>query len=183
MDTEELIRQLLIDLGEDPDREGLKNTPHRTAKAMKFLTQGYNQDIKEIINGALFECESDDMIIVKNIELYSMCEHHMLPFFGKCHLGYIPQGTVIGLSKVARIVDVFSRRFQIQERLTKQIAETVMEITNASGVAVVIEAQHLCMMMRGVQKQNSVMTTSSMIGIFRKDSKTRAEFLSLIEHR
>ncbi len=182
MDMEELIRKLLIELGEDPDREGLKNTPHRTAKAMKFLTQGYNQDIKEIINGALFECESDDMIIVKNIELYSMCEHHMLPFFGKCHLGYIPQGKVIGLSKVARIVDVFSQRFQIQERLTKQIADTVMEITNASGVAVVIEAQHLCMMMRGVQKQNSVMTTSSMTGIFRKDPKTRSEFLSLIDH-
>ena len=182
MDTEELIRKLLIDLGEDPEREGLRNTPHRTAKAMKFLTQGYTQDIKEIINGALFECESDDMIIVKNIELYSMCEHHMLPFFGKCHLGYIPHGKVIGLSKVARIVDVFARRFQIQERLTKQIADTVMEITNASGVAVVIEAQHLCMMMRGVQKQNSVMTTSSMTGIFRKDPKTRSEFLSLIGH-
>ena len=182
MDIEELFRQLLIELGEDPNREGLQNTPHRTAKAMEFLTQGYTKDIKGIINGALFDCESDDMVIVKNIELYSMCEHHMLPFFGKCHLGYIPQGKIIGVSKVARIVDAFARRFQIQERLTKQIADTVMEITNASGVAVVIEAQHLCMMMRGVEKQNSVMTTSSMTGIFRKDSKTRAEFLSLIGH-
>ncbi|MCF2141273.1 MAG: GTP cyclohydrolase I FolE [Candidatus Lokiarchaeota archaeon] len=181
MKMENLIREMLIELGEDPDREGLLKTPERTAKAMKFLTQGYTQDINEVINGALFESESDEMIIVKNIEVYSMCEHHMLPFIGKCHLGYIPNGKIIGLSKIARIVDVFARRLQIQERLTKQIADAVMKYTGAMGVGVVIEAQHLCMMMRGVEKQNSVMTTSSMTGVFRKDPKTRTEFLSLIQ--
>ncbi len=181
MPMENLIRQMLIELGEDPDREGLLKTPKRTATAMKFLTRGYTQNIKEVINGALFESESDEMIIVKNIEVYSMCEHHMLPFIGKCHLGYIPNGKIIGLSKMARIVDVFARRLQIQERLTKQIADAILEYTGAMGVAVVIEAQHLCMMMRGVEKQNSIMTTSSMNGVFRKDPKTRTEFLSLIK--
>lgn len=180
MDVEEIIRNLLNELGEDPEREGLLKTPKRAAKAMQYLTQGYHQDVKTIINGALFESESDEMVIVKNIELYSMCEHHMLPFIGKCHLGYIPHGKIIGLSKIARLVDVFARRFQIQERLTKQIADSVMEVTEALGVGVVIEAQHLCMMMRGVEKQNSSMITSCMTGIFRKDPKTRAEFLSLI---
>ena len=177
---EELFRKFLEMIGEDPEREGLLKTPKRAADAYKFLTRGYQQDIDSVINGALFESESDEMIIVKDIELYSMCEHHMLPFIGKCHFGYIPDGKIIGLSKVARIVDVFARRLQIQERLTKQIGETIMNATGAKGVGVVIEAQHLCMMMRGVEKQNSSMKTSFMAGVFRKDQRTRAEFLSLI---
>ncbi|WP_371803503.1 GTP cyclohydrolase I FolE [Candidatus Lokiarchaeum ossiferum] len=178
---QKLFRQLLIELGEDPDREGLKDTPKRVTTSYKFLTQGYRQSVKEVINGALFESESDEMIVVKDIELYSLCEHHMLPFIGKCHLGYIPNGKIIGLSKTARIVDVFARRLQIQERLTKQIGNAIMEHTGARGVAVVIEAKHLCMMMRGVEKQNSSMKTSYMTGIFRSDLRTRSEFMSLIK--
>jgi len=176
----EIMGKLLDAVGEDREREGLLKTPARAAKAFSFLTKGYGEDIDSVVNGAVFSTDNDDMVIVKNIELYSMCEHHLLPFFGKCHVAYIPKGKVIGLSKIARIVDVFSRRFQIQENLVRQIAETVMKYTSAEGVGVVIEAQHLCMMMRGVEKQNSVMTTSCMLGSFRDDGATRAEFLSLI---
>ena len=178
---EELFRQLIQDLGEDLTREGLRNTPKRAAAAFKYLTKGYQEDIDKVINGAIFDSDTDEIILVKNIELYSLCEHHLLPFIGKCHLAYIPQGKVIGLSKTARIVDVFARRLQIQEKLTKQIADTIMKYTKARGVAVVIEAQHLCMMMRGVEKQNSVMTTSCVLGVFREDQSTRAEFFSLIK--
>ena len=167
-------------LGEDINRDGLRDTPKRAADALKFLTHGYEQSLEEIVNGALFETDNDEMIIVKEIELYSLCEHHLLPFIGKCHVAYLPQGKIIGLSKIARIVDMFARRLQVQERLTKQIADTVLEITGASGVGVIIEAKHLCMMMRGVEKQNSVMTTSMMVGRFRQDRRTRAEFLSLV---
>ncbi len=175
-----LMADIIRDLGEDATREGLAKTPQRAAKAFSFLTKGYEEDIDSVVNGAVFSTDNDDMVIVKNIELYSLCEHHLLPFFGKCHVAYIPAGKVIGLSKVARIVDVFSRRLQIQENLVRQIAETLMKYTSAEGVGVVIEAQHLCMMMRGVEKQNSVMTTSCMLGSFREDGATRAEFLSLI---
>jgi GTP cyclohydrolase I len=167
--------------GEDLDRPGLKDTPSRAAKAMKFLTQGYTQDIDEVVNNALFPTTSSDMVIVKNIELYSLCEHHLLPFIGKCHVAYLPADTVIGLSKVARIVDMYAHRLQIQERLTQQIAETILHITDARGIGVIIESQHMCMMMRGVQKQNSVMTTSCMLGVFRDKQGTRSEFLSLID--
>ncbi len=175
-----LFKKVITDLGENTDREGLLRTPERAAKAYSFLTRGYEENIDQVINGAVFSTDNDDMVIVKNIELYSLCEHHLLPFFGKCHVAYIPAGKVLGLSKVARIVDVYSRRLQIQENLVRQIAETVMKYTSAEGVGVVIEAQHLCMMMRGVEKQNSVMTTSCMLGSFREDSATRSEFLSLI---
>jgi GTP cyclohydrolase I len=178
---EESFRQIIHSIGEDPKREGLLGTPIRAAKAFEFMTGGYKQEISDVINNAIFTSENDEMIIVKDIELYSLCEHHLLPFFGKCHVGYIPQGKIIGLSKVARIVDVFARRLQVQETLTRQIAETLMKTLNARGVGVVIEAQHLCMMMRGVEKQNSVMKTSCMLGIFRKEIPTRAEFLSLIK--
>ena len=178
---EELFRQLIQDLGEDLTREGLRNTPKRAAAAFKYLTKGYQEDIEKVINGAIFDSDTDEIILVKNIELYSLCEHHLLPFIGKCHVAYIPHGKVIGLSKTARIVDVFARRLQIQEKLTKQIADTIMKYTKARGVAVVIEAQHLCMMMRGVEKQNSVMTTSCVLGVFREDQSTRAEFFSLIK--
>jgi GTP cyclohydrolase IA len=178
---ENIYRDLLRAIGENLDREGLQATPQRAARAFDFLTKGYRQDIGEVINGAIFESDNDEMIIVKDIEMYSLCEHHLLPFFGKCHVGYIPQGRVIGLSKVARVVDVFARRLQIQENLTKQIADTIMQQTGALGVGVVIEAQHLCMMMRGVEKQNSVMKTSCMLGVFRSDNSTRNEFLSLIQ--
>lgn len=178
---EEVFKQLLISIGEDINRPGLQDTPQRAADAIRYLTQGYQQDVDKIVNRAVFETDTKEMILVKNIELYSLCEHHFLPFIGKCHVAYIPNGKVIGLSKVARIVDVFARRLQIQERLTKQIADTVMKYTQATGVAVVIEAQHLCMMMRGVQKQNSVMTTSCVFGEFHDDPSTRAEFLSLIK--
>ncbi|PCK09676.1 MAG: GTP cyclohydrolase I FolE [Alteromonadaceae bacterium] len=167
-------------IGEDITRPGLVDTPERAAKALEFLTSGYNQSLDEIVNNALFPAEANDMIIVKDIELYSMCEHHMLPFIGKAHVGYIPTGQVLGLSKIARIVDMFSRRLQIQEQLTSQIAQSISEVTDASGVAVVIEAKHLCMMMRGVEKQNSSMRTSAMLGMFRKNASTRNEFLSLI---
>ncbi len=177
---EELFKEMLTRLGEDVSREGLVDTPRRAAKAFTFLTQGYNQSVDEVVNNAIFTSDTDEMIVVKEIELYSMCEHHLLPFIGKCHVGYIPDGKVIGLSKVARIVDVFARRFQIQENLTSQVAKAIMEAVGAQGVGVVIEAQHLCMMIRGVQKQNSVMTTSCMLGLFRKDARTRSEFLTHI---
>lgn len=176
----ELIRKLLVELGENPEREGLKNTPNRVAEAYKFLTHGYHQNIDDVLNGAFFEAEDSHMVIVKDIEIYSLCEHHMLPFIGKCHIGYIPEKKVIGVSKLARVVDVFARRLQIQERLTDQIAHTIMEKTGAQGVGVVIEAQHLCMMMRGVEKQNSKMITSAMHGTFRSQLATRTEFLRLI---
>ncbi|MES2625754.1 MAG: GTP cyclohydrolase I FolE [Pseudomonadota bacterium] len=168
-------------IGENLDRPGLIGTPERAAKAMEFLTQGYQQNIDDIVNGALFPTTSNEMVIVKNIELYSLCEHHMLPFIGKCHVAYLPTDVVIGLSKIARIVDMFARRLQIQEHLTQEIAETIMEKTQAKGVGVIIESQHMCMMMRGVEKQNSVMTTSCMLGAFRDRATTRSEFLSLIK--
>jgi GTP cyclohydrolase I len=171
---------IITNIGEDLTRPGIADTPKRAAKAMEFLMRGYKQDIDAVINDALFPSSSDEMVIVKNIELYSMCEHHMLPFIGKCHVAYIPQGKVIGLSKIARIVDIFARRMQIQENLTKEIAETIVSKTGAAGAAVIIEAQHMCMMMRGVEKQNSVMTTSCMLGAFRNSQNTRNEFLSLI---
>lgn len=177
---EKLFYEFLTKVGENPKREGLKDTPARAAKAFEFLTSGYRQDLDKVVNNALFKTDSDDMVIVKNIELYSMCEHHILPFIGKCHVAYIPDGKVIGLSKVARIVDVFARRLQIQENLTRDISQTIQKYTGARGVGVVIKAQHLCMMMRGVEKQNSIMTTSSMLGLFRKNASTRAEFLNLI---
>jgi len=173
-------RELIDVIGEDPGRDGLKGTPARAARALVNLTRGYEQDVDEVVNGAIFESDANDMVIVKDIELYSLCEHHILPFFGRCHVGYIPTGKVIGLSKIARIVDVFARRLQIQERLTKQIADTILSRTGAEGVGVVIEARHLCMMMRGVEKQNSVMTTSAMLGSFREELNTRNEFLSLL---
>lgn len=175
-----LYLSLLEEIGEDPSRQGLEKTPDRAANAIEFLTKGYTENIDTIVNNAIFETDNDEMVIVKDIELYSLCEHHLLPFFGKCHIAYIPSGKVLGLSKIARIVDVFARRLQIQENLTSQIAETIHHYTNAQGVAVVIEAKHLCMMMRGVEKQNSSMTTSSMLGLFRKNPATRSEFLSLI---
>jgi GTP cyclohydrolase IA len=178
--VEELIRELILEIGEDPNREGLQKTPHRVAEAWKFLTSGYRQNTEEIINGAIFEAESNNMIISRDIEIYSLCEHHMLPFFGRCHIGYIANKHVLGLSKMARIVDLLSRRLQIQERLTAQIAKEIMEATQAEGVGVVIECRHLCSMMRGVEKQNSVMTTSSVLGSFLTDSITRTEFLKLI---
>ena len=177
---EEQIRQILTDIGEDPQREGLLKTPERVRKSLEFLTRGYKQDVEAVINGAIFNEECDDMIIVRDIEFYSMCEHHMLPFFGKCHIGYIPQGKVFGVSKLARLVDVFARRLQIQERMTKQIAGQIMESVMPEGVGVVVEAQHLCMLMRGVQKQNSTMMTSCMLGSFRREQATRLEFLNLI---
>ena len=166
-------------VGEDPNREGLLKTPERAAKAFEFLTRGYRQDVEELVNNAIFTSDTDEMVIVRNIELYSMCEHHMLPFIGKAHVAYLPQGKVIGLSKIARIVDLFARRLQIQEVLTKQIADCVNTSINAAGVGVIIEAKHMCMMMRGVEKQNSVMTTSCMLGAFREQPSTREEFLRL----
>ncbi len=177
---EQAFLEILKQIGEDPSRAGLVDTPKRAAKAMEFLTQGYSMNIDEVINDALFPSDTDEMVIVKNIELYSMCEHHMLPFIGKCHVAYIPNGKVIGLSKIARVVDVFARRLQIQENLTNEIANCIVEKTHAAGAAVIIEAQHMCMMMRGVQKQNSIMTTSCMLGAFRNSQSTRAEFLSLL---
>jgi len=181
--VEDLITRLLVELGEDPGREGLVRTPLRVSKAMKFLTSGYSADIDAILNGALFTVDYSEMVIVKDIDFYSLCEHHLLPFFGKCHVAYIPRTKVIGLSKIPRLVDIFSRRLQIQERLTSQIADTIREKINPLGVAVVIEATHLCMAMRGVQKQNSVTVTSAMRGVFHSDSRTRAEFLELIHYR
>jgi len=176
----ELYTQLLEKIGEDPTREGLLDTPARAAKAMEFLTRGYQQKLEDVINGAVFSVEDNHMIIVRDIELYSLCEHHMLPFFGKCHIGYIPEGKVLGVSKLARIVDLFARRLQIQERLTNEVANSIMQTVAPEGVGVVIEAQHLCMMMRGVEKQNSCMVTSAMLGSFRREQSTRNEFLTLI---
>ena len=173
-------REILVGLGENPEREGLLDTPKRAAKAMQYLCHGYQQSLDEIVNGALFESDNDEMVIVKDIELYSLCEHHLLPFIGKAHVAYIPTGRVLGLSKVARIVDMYARRLQIQENLTNQIADAIQRVTNAAGVAVVIEAKHMCMMMRGVEKQNSVMSSSVMLGAFRESCNTRHEFLQLI---
>lgn len=178
---EELYKQIISEIGENVEREGLKDTPKRAAKAMSFLTSGYTRTLDDVVNNAIFSSDADDMVIVKNIELYSMCEHHLLPFIGQCHVAYLPNGKVLGLSKIARIVDMFARRLQIQEQLTTQIAESVLEVTGAKGVAVVVEAKHLCMMMRGVEKQNSQMTTSAMLGQFRKNAETRAEFLNLLK--
>jgi GTP cyclohydrolase I len=180
---EEYFSKIITAIGEDVTREGLLDTPKRAAKAFRFLNNGYEKTLEEVLNGAIFEADTEDMVIVKDIELYSLCEHHLLPFIGKCHIAYLPQGKVLGLSKLARIVDMYARRLQIQEKLTKQIADAVETAVNARGVAVVIEAKHLCMMMRGVEKQNSVMTTSVMTGIFRKELSTRAEFLSLINRK
>src|SRR5450830_1653090 len=176
---EELVRRQLELIGEDPAREGLLNTPERVAKAMKFLTEGYSSSAEEVVGEDIFEDEHDNMIMVRDIELYSLCEHHMLPFFGKAHVAYIPNGKIVGLSKIPRIVDVFAQRLQVQERLTEQIAEGLCRVLNPSGVGVVIEAYHLCMMMRGVQKQNSKTITSALRGAFREDPKTRDEFLRL----
>lgn len=177
----ELIKKLIEELGEDTSREGLLDTPERVEKSLKYLTRGYSQDIESVVNGAIFNVECNDMVIVRDIEFYSMCEHHMLPFFGKCHIGYIPNGKVLGVSKLARLVDVFARRLQLQERLCGQIARVIEEVIQPEGVGVVMEGQHLCMLMRGVQKQNSVMTTSAMLGSFRKEAETRAEFLKLVK--
>jgi GTP cyclohydrolase I len=180
---ENIIRELLRALGEDPAREGLRNTPKRVERALKFLTSGYETDIDQVLNGALFTVDYSEMVIVKDIDFYSLCEHHLLPFFGKCHVAYIPSTKVIGLSKIPRLVDIFSRRLQIQERLTSQIAETIEEKIKPLGVAVVMEATHLCMAMRGVEKQNSFAVTSSMLGAFREHARTRLEFLELIRRR
>jgi GTP cyclohydrolase I len=178
-----LVRQILIELGEDPEREGLLRTPKRVERALHFLTAGYHQNIEEILNGALFEEKYNEMVIVKDIDFYSLCEHHLLPFYGKCHVAYIPNGKVVGLSKVPRIVDVFARRLQLQERLTTQIAKALMKALKPDGVAVVTEARHLCMMMRGVQKQNTVVTNSALLGVFHDDRACREEFMQLIGHR
>ena len=180
---EPLVRQLLVELGEDPQREGLVKTPLRVAQALAFLTHGYRADVKKVINEALFTQDTGGMVIVKDIELYSLCEHHMLPFFGRCHIGYIPNGKVFGVSKLARLVDVHARRLQLQERLTEDISRTIMETVDARGVGVMIEARHLCMMMRGVEKQNSTMVTSSVLGVFRDHLATREEFLTLVGRR
>lgn len=175
------IRSILEQIGEDPTREGLLKTPERVEKSYQFLTRGYTQNLEDVINGAIFHEECDDMVIVRDIEFYSLCEHHMLPFFGKCHIGYIPRGKVLGVSKLARITDMFARRLQLQERLGRQIADAVNQVLEPEGVGVVIEGQHLCMLMRGVQKQNSIMTTSAMLGSFREEESTRLEFLKLIK--
>ncbi|HXK56033.1 MAG TPA: GTP cyclohydrolase I FolE [Gammaproteobacteria bacterium] len=171
---------LIEGIGEDPNRDGLLDTPQRAAKALQYITRGYSLSIEEVVNNAIFESENDEMVIIKDIELYSLCEHHLLPFIGKCHVAYLPTGKVIGLSKIARIVDMYARRLQIQETLTKQIADVIMDITDAAGVGVIIEAKHLCMMMRGVEKQNSLMKTSMMRGTFRTNPRTRDEFLQLV---
>jgi GTP cyclohydrolase IA len=178
---QDVIRQLLAELGEDPTREGLLDTPKRVEKALTFLTSGYAADVDATLNNALFSVDYNEMVIVRDIDFYSLCEHHLLPFFGKCHVAYIPQGRVLGLSKIPRLVDIFARRLQIQERLTNQIAETLRAKVDPLGVAVVMEATHLCMAMRGVEKQNSVAATSAMLGVFREDARTRAEFLELIK--
>ena len=176
----EYWQSIIESIGEDPTRPGLLNTPERAAKAFQFLTRGYQEKIEDVVNGALFPTESSEMVLVQDIEMYSLCEHHLLPFIGRCHVGYLPAGNVLGLSKVARIVDMFARRLQIQEQLTLQIAQTIQNVTRATGVGVIIEAEHMCMMMRGVQKQNSVTKTSNMLGAFQEDARTREEFLSLL---
>jgi GTP cyclohydrolase I len=180
---EDLIGQMLEAIGEDPSREGLARTPHRVAKSMEFLMRGYSENINQILNEAIFNERYNEMVIVKDIDFFSMCEHHMLPFFGRAHVAYIPNGKIVGLSKIPRIVEVFSRRLQVQERMTQQIAETLYTALSPQGVAVVVEARHMCMMIRGVEKQNSVATTSAMLGTFREDVKTRQEFLELISGR
>jgi GTP cyclohydrolase IA len=180
---EDLVREMLVRLGEDPEREGLLRTPERVQKAFAFLTRGYNEDPEALLKNALFSVNYDEMVIVKDVEMFSLCEHHMLPFFGKVHVAYIPNGKVIGLSKIPRLIELFSRRLQIQERLTTQIAETIQKVIQPQGVGVVIEARHLCMMMRGVEKQHSAAVTSSMLGCFRQEQETRTEFLSLIRQR
>jgi GTP cyclohydrolase I len=180
---QEIIRQLLVELGEDASREGLLDTPKRVEKSLRFLTSGYSADVDAVLNNALFKVDYNEMVIVKDIDFYSLCEHHLLPFFGKCHVAYIPNGRVVGLSKIPRIVDIFARRLQVQERLTNQIAEIILQKVEPLGVAVVMESAHLCMSMRGIQKQNSVAVTSAMLGAFRNDARTRAEFLELIKHR
>ena len=179
---EQCYEAIIRDVGEDPARDGLQDTPDRAARAMQYLTRGYGQTVEEVVNNAIFDSDNDEMSLVKNIELYSLCEHHLLPFIGKCHVAYIPTGKVIGLSKIARIVDMYARRLQIQENLTKQIADTLMSAIKPAGVGVIIEAQHLCMMMRGVEKQNSMMTTSMMLGSFRDHDRTRSEFLKLVRN-
>lgn len=179
----DLVRRQIELLGEDPAREGLQRTPQRAADAMRYLTRGYKQDPKKILNDALFEASSDEMVIVKDIDFYSLCEHHLLPFFGRCHIAYLPTTKIVGLSKIPRLVEVYARRLQVQERMTQEIAHTLKELINAQGVGVVVEAQHLCMMMRGVEKQNSYAITSALLGPFRDDPRTRAEFLNLIRHR
>jgi GTP cyclohydrolase I len=178
--VQRIVTDLLLEIGEDPKRDGLINTPKRVASSYEFLTSGYNMDIKKVMNNAIFDEQYDEMVIVKNIDFYSLCEHHMLPFYGKVHIAYLPEGKILGLSKFPRIVDVFARRLQVQERMTQQIADTLMEYLNPQGVGVVSEAYHMCMMMRGVQKQNSSATSSAMLGIFRDDTRTRSEFLNLI---
>ena len=180
---EEMVREQLAILGEDPEREGLVRTPHRVAKALEFLTQGYAMDIETVLNGAVFEERYDEMVIVKDIDFFSQCEHHLLPFYGKAHIAYIPNGKIVGLSKLPRIVDVYARRLQVQERMTQQIAETIQKYLQPLGVAVVTEAHHMCMMMRGVQKQNSVTTASAMLGVFKHQIETRNEFMNLITSR
>ena len=179
----ELIRKILAELGEDPSRDGLLRTPERVDRSLRYLTSGYKTNADELLNGALFDVAYDEMVIVKDIEIFSLCEHHLLPFFGKCHVAYIPNGKVIGLSKIPRLVDMFARRLQVQERLTKEIAETIREKIHPKGVAVVIEAQHLCMIMRGVEKQNSIAVTSSMLGGFKENQNTRNEFLNLVQNK
>lgn len=179
---DDIIRKMLIRIGEDPEREGLRKTPLRVAKSIEFLTQGYKQDINGILNDALFDVEYSEMVLVRDIDIFSLCEHHLLPFFGKCHVGYIPDKKVVGLSKIPRIVEVFARRLQVQERLTQQIAAIFNEVLKPQGVGVIIEAQHLCMMMRGVEKQNAVVVTSSMLGVFLRDQRTRMEFMNLIHN-
>jgi len=177
---EQITRKLLKEIGENPDREGLVRTPSRVAKSWEFFSRGYNQNLEDIINNAIFEEDAKDMVIVRDVEFFSLCEHHLLPFFGKAHVGYIPNGKVIGLSKIPRIIDMFSRRLQVQERLTHQVAEVLQDVLNPIGVAVVMEGRHMCMQMRGVEKQNSFASTSAMLGQFRKSSETRSEFLSII---
>jgi GTP cyclohydrolase I len=179
----EAVRNVIRELGEDPEREGILNTPARVAKSLRFLTSGYDQDVDEVLNGALYTVAYDEMVIVKDIEVFSLCEHHLLPFFGRCHVAYVPNGKVIGLSKIPRVVDLFARRLQVQERLTVQIAETIMEKIKPQGVGVIIEARHLCMIMRGVEKQNSIAVTSHMLGEFRECEMTRSEFLRLVKER
>ena len=181
LDLEGLVRDLLVRIGEDPGREGLRRTPQRCAKALEFLTSGYGEDPEQVVNNAVFDDPCDEMVVVKDIELYSLCEHHLLPFFGECHIAYIPDGRIIGLSKLPRLVDVFSRRLQVQERLTAEIANAIQRLLKPKGVGVVIRASHLCMMMRGVQKQHSQAVTSCMLGGFKRDSRTRSEFLNLIQ--